>query len=66
MFDIMNPFQYLSWNENDIDSKVIDFVNDRKYRVTTKHDIDEFLAENNLNYYELSVYSKNLLDTLDI
>lgn len=66
MFDILNPFQYLSWRENDIDSKIIDFVNDRKYRVTTKRDIDEFLADNNISYYDLSVYSKNLLDQLDI
>lgn len=66
MFDILDPFQYLSWHENDVDSKVIDFVNERKYMVTTKRDIDNFLYENNLRYDELSIFAKDTLDKLDI
>lgn len=66
MFDTLNPFQYLSWRENEIDSLIIDFVHSRKYVKTSKADIDNFLSSHHLNYHDLSISAKNKLDELDI
>lgn len=59
-------FSYLSWLENDQATKINDFVDNNKYRLITKYEVDNFLEENYINYFDLPRYLKDKIDELDI
>lgn len=63
---MMDVFSYLSWNENEIDSLIIDFVNRFKEEEISSSDIDFFLESNGLNYFDLSLFAREKLDELEI
>ena len=66
MFEMTDVFSYLSWNENEIDSLIIDFVNRFKGKEISSSDIDFFLEQNNLDYFDLPPFAREKLDELDI
>lgn len=59
-------FSYLSWLENDQATKINDFVDNNKYRLIPKYEVDNFLKENYINYFDLPRYLKDKIDELDI
>lgn len=61
-----NVFSYCSWLENDIASKIIDFVERYRYTCIPIRKIDDFLYENNIDYDELPQYLKDKLDEIDV
>ena len=61
-----NVFSYCSWVENEWASYIIDFVDCHKYYPISKQEIDRFLYEYHIDYYELPQYLKDKLDELDV
>lgn len=66
MIEMTDVFSYLSWNENEVDSLIIDFVNKFKEKEISSSDIDLFLELNGLNYFDLSPFAREKLDELEI
>ena len=66
MIEMTDIFSYLSWNENEVDSLIIDFVNKFKEKEISSSDIDLFLELNGLNYFDLSPFAREKLDELEI
>ena len=59
-------FSYLSWLENEQATKINDFVDNNKYRLIPKYEVDNFLEENYISYFDLPRYLKDKIDELDI
>lgn len=66
MFDMTDVFSYLSWNENEVDSLTIDFVDSLREEEVSSSDIDSFLEQNGLDYFDLSPFAREKLDELEI
>ncbi len=61
-----NVFSYCSWLENDIGSNIIDFVNQHKYAPIPKYEVDMFLQDYHIDYFNLPDYLKEKIDELDV
>ena len=58
-------FSYCSWLENDIASKIIDFVDAHKYGASI-NEVNRFFKQNGINYSELPYYLKEKIDEIDV
>lgn len=57
---------YLNWSNCDMDSKVIDFVESHKGHFILRGVVDDFLKENGYSYCDLSTFSKQKINELDV
>jgi hypothetical protein len=65
MISAMDAFSYCSWLENDIASKIFDFVESRKYGASI-NEVNKFFRDNRINYAELPQYLKDKIDEIDV